>query len=586
MPAFYLDFDWGTQVVNVTPTSMNTGSKANATPTLIVGDDRRGYMVSEYTRLELGAGAAVKFWVENSTSLSPNAWAQVGLIPYAGSEANASRFAPTRQAIKNLTKPQIPQQSADLNSWNIGDQISYTSKGGVFFFAGVGYMSVAANVNYLKTGLFITTVKKVADDKVIVQIANSKITGLSKQVQAALVAVGNTDSTQNTTSLSFVINYKDDIGGKIYEDLIRGNAAPAQLWAQKKNANIIQNYEDSVSSQKGNFNTLFFGLPIVLNRKYSDGDSYDISKTNMVMNNQIANVEYNVYLRDVRTRALDHHMQKTTAFYGASYNLRSMQDNSYLEGVFGQFVLNEKDDQATTDDLRDMVSSVIKRTGLQRYLGLKVPTLSTNRNYADVSFKLTLSNEVTMQLLRNAQSVTAEQIAKKALDKVNAYAQMAARYGDYNSACSDPSYQADATVTNNISAESLEDCLNDLQGDFASDAKDMLKALTDMRAFFQQRNAKSFNKAYSAFGKALTSNQFMFLTGLELMGAGADISYIVKGHEFAIYDRYFKTTAQPGVLESVARPVAPVSLDFKDSWNRGVIVVPGTGALPPVQSHN
>ncbi len=530
-------------------------------------------------------GAAFKFWLENSASISPDAWARVGLIPYAGKEVYSVRYAPTRQAMEHLPKLRMPEKASDLNEWSKGDKLTYTSKGGVFFFAGFGYVLASANMNYLASGEFETTVKKMDQTYALVEIKRTKVNSLGVQVQGGFASVGLGETDKKWKALSFVINYKDELGRKVFEKMVHGNAVPAQRMALTGKSNLVRAYEDSKTIQKGNFKTLFFGLPIVLNKKASFGENYEISDADMGRFNNDDHAEYNVYMKDVRSRALGHHTQSVVAFYGSSYKEKSKQDQTINEGKFGQFVWDQKDDHANEGDLKGMIKSLIRRTGLGYFLAIRVPKFNQGNTFAKVDFKLTIANEQTMRLASLTNVLTADQISTKATAKLKEYIKRTYNSGDQDSVCSEVAYDASPSM-DPTGMGSVGVCFGIIKNKVDAASLEMYKALKDMNLALRKGQTKAFNKAYSMFGKAMMANQFMFLAGIDLIGAGAEIKYSISGESISNYVLNYETTENSSQLKFTGYGdlEEPGSEDKNITTKRGVIIASNSGFLVPTQA--
>src|SRR5262249_10682799 len=143
----YFDFSSSRQIVNLTAARNSWNpygtdfleDVSSRLESLEYRNYRNGFKVTDFSTLDIGLGTALTFYYANATGLSALFWAQVGILPLIGKEMKTVRYVRDMAAVMALRPARsVPMKASDLASWSRGDQLSYTSKGGIVFFAGVG----------------------------------------------------------------------------------------------------------------------------------------------------------------------------------------------------------------------------------------------------------------------------------------------------------------------------------------------------------------------------------------------------------------------------------------------------------------
>ncbi|MBV2169808.1 MAG: hypothetical protein KUL82_13975 [Bdellovibrio sp.] len=564
-----MDFDSGNKIINKTSHDASRSDRSlvkydynSARDTLVYGDYRSGFQVTSYKRFEAGLGANVLFFYENATGLSKILWASVGLIPYSGREFVSTRSANSLEDAYAKPALSIPLEAASLAKWTPGDNVTYASKGGIIFFAGPGVGPAALSTSYVATGIYQTYVEKVDNDNVIVRLTDIKVKTLNLQAGATLVATGTSKYRSVSNSFSYLINFKDAVGARAYNDLVRGNIAPIQKMVAQKSSPAVQKWDKVTRQQVGRLTQFSFGLPVVLNTSWSSGKIYELSKTQTFFDNTNTTVNYGIYLKDRRNRVLNKHSSMTEAFYGGVMKIKAIGAKSSTKAYFGQYSWSAEDDSTSHSDIRTDVNELIQKTGLQKELAVNIPSLK-NLGFSSVALKMNLSEDMTFRLMKRVLTLSADEIGKKAQTKAD----------KYFSSNADPLNLCGTTAN----SENFSSCVNTQTSLARQAGKGIFKAMASMEYHYKNNYDKEFALAYADFGKAVLTSPFVFQTVLDIAGDGLELEYIVNNTYFSSYHIKLSTTAQPGVFAKTLVPYYDfIALTPAASGSKaGVIVGPG-----------
>ena len=579
----YLDFDFGRQVVNLTPHDKNkekqmqslvtTGFDASK-DTLIAGDYKNGFLVTDYFNVEAGVGPAVKYWYENASGVKENLSAVIGLIPFAGKSGVATRFAATREEVGNMSGVKLPRTSADVAKMSVGDSIAVTKQGGAIFFVGAAYHGVGFGTNVLKRGTFEQFVQKVNDRQVLVRITDGSIKSNSYNTGAGFVsfAVGGS-LTQKSNGRSYLVDLGVDAGRKAFEDLINGNEAGVARAIQNKVVNGVERYENIVSTtvNAGRNRTLFIGIPNLLNVTWASGKTYTLTNTDMFYNGMSSKVEYGVYTKDVRTKILNTHKEKTSAFYGTVYSMKDQKTSEITNGHFGQMVLNAQNESSDSGNVQVMIAEIARKTGLSKQMKVNIPTMD-KMGFENVSFRMTLDNDQSIRLTKAADAASEESMVKYAKALISGYFTQ----GDRDDVCADYYIGMGAKESKE---DILKECTRRVTAATVSAVKEMKNSLGWLRYYRTKNQQKDMALAYANFGKAVMANQFALKTALGLAGAGVQMEYSIRGAAVSGYTVNMESTSNPNVVSvtKTASQQAVTPSNAKGLTHKGVIIVPGQG---------
>jgi hypothetical protein len=368
----------------------------------------------------------------------------------------------------------------------------------------------------------------VGTDRAYVRLTGTHIDTFSAQVAASLASLSTSKYNQVDDGLSFLVNYKDSVGAKAFNDLIKGNVAGVQNLMKQNKTTAVQKWEKLTHRQAGRMNNFFFGIPILAYTSWSAGKIYDLSNSQAFYNNTRSDVQYGIYLSQKRTRLFGLHFSTTEAFYGSVFKVTDLSMKALTKGIFGQYTWNSDDDSSDHKDLRVMIKELVKKTGMANELAVNIPTLG-DLQYSKVTFQVTLNEEQTLALMKKLSQASTDEVANYIVGKSKAYFAVADSFG----LCTPNELErggCDARV--------------------ALETRNASRALVNAaKVMLQQYSAgsdKGFAMAYADLGKAMLQNPFLFQTVLEVAGSDVEINYAINNTYFSSYNVKFMTTKVPG----------------------------------------
>ncbi|MES2802488.1 MAG: hypothetical protein V4654_08360 [Bdellovibrionota bacterium] len=544
---FFLDFDWGEEVLNLTPHPKNTqsGFFEAASDTLVLGDYSKGFRVTKYSNISAGLGGKLNWHFPNSTGLASKLWLTVGLMPMAAKTSVSHQHQPSLQKAMSAKALKVPMQASDFNSWAMNDSVNYSSTGGLIFSIGVGVPGVNIGSDFIIQGTFSTYVEKVSANEVYVMISNTDAKSLVMQVDATVVQVGVTKYKEIEEGMSYMINYKDPVGYKAYHDLIRGNVAAIQMLLQDPAVTAIQKWEKLNRVQIRKLAHFNFGIPFIMSWGWTAGKIYEFSDTRAFYDNTRAEVDYGVYIKEKRKKIFGSKTVKTESFYGSVYRLYNYDNDLMTRYIFGQYLYNADDNKAKTKDMKKVINNLIEKTGLSQ-LSLSIPKYKKLK-FSRINLEVNFDEDQTLNIMNTVSRMLPEAVA----DRANQLAS--------NFLTTEIQMLALCTPEETQVPMSTEACLAKYYAENTEASKSLVSAARVMKKHFESGNDKAFALAYADFGKSMLKNATMFQAILGMAGAGAEIIYNVQNTYFQNYRVIYITTDAVGVYKRM-------SVDSEPTW--------------------
>lgn len=554
----------GTKVTNLTKHDARKAiAQGGTVDSLVVDDYKDGFKVERYQLIEGGIGPAGKFFFENASGLKSLLGAGVGLIPVKGSKSFSVQYASTQNELARLPKiTKAPTNAQELNDWSIGDSVQYTSEGGLMYFGAVGVGPLSAGPTRVAKGSWSVYVEKAAEKVAYVRISKAKLKALSVAAGAGLLSVSTSNFNDEDNSFSYLVDVKSEKGRHIYEDLVRGNVGAIQT--EVKSGKFVRQVDAQVVLRKGKLSHVFLGLPIILNETVTKGTITNVTKSDLILDQSKVNVTYGIYLNDQRNRFLDTHAAKTVVFYGAKFN--GVARDGAFDGMFGKYSVTMGDDTTSNRSLKNMVGELVKKSGLDAALKIRVPK-DTRMDFGSGQLDVTFSQANTQAMMDRAARMTEKEFVGKMM------AVYAKNFGD-----------GDSDVLGLCKNKEVE-CIEDTQAQTKRSLSKMHKALMKMRATIG--NDIEFTKAYAEFGREVSQNGMMVQAAVTLAGAGVGVYMKLEGERISTYEVGLRSTGR-GIEMSQVDP-STLQNDSADpranaNQNRGLLVGPGVRAASPVNN--
>ncbi|HEY8269383.1 MAG TPA: hypothetical protein VIG33_00725 [Pseudobdellovibrionaceae bacterium] len=581
-PFFFLDFDWGTWTVNLTPYNPKPSSLSESESLskfrrdrMIMDDYRDGLQKLTHGTLSLGLGAKVAFWYRSFSDLLTRWWSYVGIMPIVGVNVESVRYFKTvAEARHGKGYLKVPGHASDLISWSQGDSITYICRGGLLFGATIGYSLVDAGAALVAQGTWETYIEKIEENKIYLKITKGKMATLSAFTAATIVELSVAGFKSRDDGFSFLYNLNTEVGRKAYEDAIRGNIIASEKIAEAVPTNYVEAAPVLKVSTFKNLSTgrlisAELGLPLIWNKTYSRGKVLSYSATDFHVKNKVAKVNYGIYSEKSNYRFFNRQRETDVRFYGSHYTIEEQGKTDV--GMFGRYGYAYMNDHSSGEKLNGAVRKLINLTAMDE---LQVDIPQENLAYAAIDFNTTLSKEHTLHLMDLAQRE-----GKRAIYKVaDRYLQSYSLSKDVYGYCKGIHPQ----------------CWLDLRDDSYNAIEKMYRALLEMYTE-KNRDAKAFARAYGEFGEAMAKNFITFRTVLELAGPGVEINYLIEGARMSMYYKSWTTTEVPNQWSVANNPndrgkssdknsELPFEPRLHRSKTRGIIVNPNHGGLVFLQA--
>ncbi len=529
---------------------------------LVIDDYKNGFRLERYHSIEGGIGISGRWWFDNASGVQAQIMPFVGLIPIAGSKSYSIQYTKNAADLNRLPRvSRAPDKADELSKWAVGDSVTHTAEGGLLYFGGLnyGFGSIAA-IRFAK-GEWTVYVQKTTETTAYVKITKGKLKVFSISVAGPFSNRALSQFSDDDKSFSYLVDLKTETGRKVYEDLVRGNLAAAQKFAEE--GVVAKVIDTQVVSQKGKFFNTFLGIPILLNTTLAKGTVTTVSKTNVKIDDSKVDVTYGVYTKERRNRFLANHSSKTAVFYGAKYTITDRTGPA--KGYFGKYSLSYADDNTSNGNLKSIVADLVKKSGLKSTLEVKVPE-KVKMDYAGAHLDITFSEANTDRMIE-----AAGRLAQK--DFVRKYGEPFVR----NFAKKDE--------LNVCGGQADQACIDSERGEMRGALEDMHKALREMKTL--AGNDVEFTKAYARFGRALSKNGMLVQSAIQMAGEGVEIYLRIEGERASVYEKLVTSTGRSVETREIAAPGQAMPNFIPDSGadrQRGILIAPKALITSPVNS--
>ncbi len=538
---FYLDFDLGHSVVNLTPQNP-------ASHVLAPGDGNGGFRVVDFYEISGGAGPSANLWFNNGTGWRSSFQGYVGLFPLIGKTLKTVRFAPNRPSLESMSRfKSAPMHAKDLMTWRQGDQATFATNGGIAFSLGVSAGIAVATATVMVDGEHELSVEKNDEHSYSVSLSSTHVKSAAISVGASFATLAQSKAWSLEHGLSFVVDTSTDRGAHAYEDLVRGNVAVIQARMDAGELSEVQRAEKYQTRQIARYRSFSVGLPFMWLWSWSSGKLTKFNDTYLFDGGTDVQTSYGIYVKDQTFQTIDHHHSTAAGFYGASFN--STSEKEKMTGKFGQFYWAFSSDHSNSKELRHSLARLLRATGFGADLMVEVPDEAVGTNMLSLAVDITdAQTDILLDTVKHQAKRDFEAVTEKHLESYFAS-------GDREKLCESASSSASSSRSEAADAQASE-CVDQFKRESAAGADEMYKALVEMNEVRLPRQPEAFTAAFAKFGRGMMRNQFTFQAALQIAGPGSPLDYKVQGTTFANYHVSFETTARSDVLKSVA-PASP-----------------------------
>jgi hypothetical protein len=267
MPMISLGGDKFTNIINLNRSNSNE---------LVWEESSDNLVVAQNKVISAGAGAGIMAMPPIDIPLFA---IKLSLMPYKGGHVYKQMHINSKKDAQEIEEMKVPLSLNDLQKWRIKDQISYSTKGGVMFGAGVG-MSILVNAMqmYMAEGSWQTTVRKIDETYVLASIRKNEMKMLSKNISNMLVQISKSKMKNADQYFNFIYDLSNPRGLEAYQRFINGDIIFSQELI-KEGSDAVELVKKSNSIIIGKSGKFTAGLPFLFNSQNTRGEMINTSFT-------------------------------------------------------------------------------------------------------------------------------------------------------------------------------------------------------------------------------------------------------------------------------------------------------------------
>lgn len=565
-PIFYLDFDFASYLINLTPQSIPenavktpslvryNSTKATGGDALVVDDFRSGFQKSSGGNVSAGVGGQIHWWYANASGIQDALWANIGIMPVVGTSTYSKRYVKTYSEAHDLPGRGRNPSASDLLTWDLGDSVKAVNNGGLLFVAGIGLNPAGLGLAGFASGAWETYVEKVSDNEVYVKISKADVKKLALFAHATVISLQVEDFGVTDDGFSFVYDLTTEAGRRAYEDMIHGNVLASEKIAKELPRNHVERaplakVESFRTLSTGSLASVNFNIPILWNYRYSKGNVKSFTTSQLYLDRHTAQVNYGVYTNEKSNRIFFRHTEQGLNFYGAAYTLKDWETKDSTRGIFGQYHYSYHKQDSTTKNFTFAINNMLKKTGIE-FLRAQVPDVG-RLGYAGFALALKMSEANTLNMIDEAKSIDRASFISRAVSPIRGYVNVQ----------NDP-YELCPKAEDSEAPPSYEapDCETYLTAETSKAAGKMYDSLREMGKQ-RNKNDAAFAVAYGEFGEGMAKNLFAFQYAKRIAGPDLMLSYLIQGTRLSLYMREWKTDVDgnwiPVKYSGDKRPVDP-----------------------------
>lgn len=477
---------------------------------LTLDEEGSGFQVRRTITLNLGAGPG---WEIPSTFGVPS----VGIMPVTGGKATALWNIPKRADLENLPSLKLPWDREVLDSWEIGNRLSYQATGGITFFGALGLASgVGVGLHYFAVGEWIVSVEKVAAREIVAKITKAKLHSFGQSYGSALAYLKTSQFSGADQSFSFHYHLDHDSAFEAYHDLLKGRLSTSETLAEDPQSGVKRFYWTQGKAQ-GHFRNWFIGIPVLMN-------AFNL-KGRMFFSTEMQPSEHSLSPDSSEPLSVLYYqgaLVREKAKTGVLLNDKSTRNDffSYYQTpghtYQGQYRWFFEEENTLGKHLSRAIHQLVKQTGLKNLVEFEVPDKKIGYSRLHLDFNLT--QKATDHLMELAKSETVlENTAQRLII-------LYFNQGDALSLCKGL-------------FQSLKSCKKHFTKQTQNALEKMKTALLKMNEL-KAVSAEKFSRQYLYFGDALQTNYFTFNTVLQnTIPTGATLEYSVEGERISRFKR-------------------------------------------------
>ncbi|MEC7182054.1 MAG: hypothetical protein VXW15_05025, partial [Bdellovibrionota bacterium] len=351
--------------------------------------------------ISVGAGLALGSHPKSLASWGGGVHAH--LVPTVGKSLYTERIFKGKRNLKNLSNLKVPKNLDELNSWKIGEAMSYNVHGGISFHAGLGWtIFTMAGPGYHVAGEWTVSLKKVGDNKLMAMIGKSKVHSFMLHSGMTLTSLHISAFKNKDENFGFLFDFSKPGAVTAYRELLKGKLKSAQELA----LNIVDGVRwvrKGRSSVKGKGISFSGNIPFLAKGTRSWGEMQTFSKELEVNKRKVISHVTMVTDEMKTSGVISRHKKRFFYFLGGLQKSKNLTDsfnirNNYA-GTFKWLYQNEK---TSGRKLRKEFSKLTKRIGLKENVNLEIPEGDLGFVRASVEIQI---NQGGVQNLLNEKSL-------------------------------------------------------------------------------------------------------------------------------------------------------------------------------------
>lgn len=535
--ALYFDPDISKRIINLSMHPIASDPQSGPAK-LIIDDYRGGVRVFQRKKLNL-ALAPVEALSELPLvgTLEPI----MGLLPIIGGNIVAMQVAESPNAIQQLPPIKVPVQADAIDSWRVGDHISYEGTGGVLFSVGMGAaLLAAAELRYIAIGEWIVTVEKIAEKVAYVKLTKKKLHSFSQKLSTTVFSFENSLFGRSDQAFSFAFDLTNAEAQEAYAAMLHGNLTLAEALAETPSDSVLR-VQHIQSKVHGNLFRFSLGTPLAARVAWKNGWLHAHSEIESFQDGSFANLYYGMYQREREIGGLlTSYRRSGSEFYSAlirHWDPSGKSETSY----WGQYLWTFERETAQVRHLKKALQELIRAVGFGEALSFELP--ETKVGYSKMTFRILFPGTAVDRLLENGydsnEEIRFQKIGQQFLQRYFSTGQ------DPDQLCGDllqvDNPGGDLTLIDFSLEERVQQNLARCKIGFENETRrhihELIKILRLM-AEWKGRDEKKFVEYFAKIGKPLQQNRFILQSFVEFIGKNQlQTTYEIEGERISRYTR-------------------------------------------------
>ncbi len=324
----------------------------------------------------------------------PGSSLQIGLMVTKGSLSSIQQIARNLEESFELPLLSVPLSLEELDTWNLSDQLSYSSQGTVLFVAGVGLWPVGVSTQVSATGSWVTSITKITKKTVRVLLRRVRGKSIGLSAGALVLELGKNIGQEFDSEFTFDFDLSKETSSRAYLEMLKGNLVLADaLWQQKhegiSRVSLGEEYSRTSSTQ------MRAGIPFIVRYNFSRTQSLEEGEKDFFSEvDDVIKTSENSILASVTKLSskilFNREVRRTQYVFagGVNNHLHGEQTHRHPAGSFKWFF--EKMNMSSRG-IKKFFHKVSKQTGFSQIEDLNIP--EPNHQYARVAVDLRIKEK-------------------------------------------------------------------------------------------------------------------------------------------------------------------------------------------------